>query len=103
MADNTPKKLHFALKLIPPRSTFISDMTEEEKSIMQQHTQYWIGLISRGIVVVYGPVFDPKGGYGFGVVEVDSEDEVKAIVGSDPAIRINRYEYYPMRAIVPKR
>jgi uncharacterized protein YciI len=95
--------MYFALKLIPPRPTFTSDMTEEELGIMKQHQQYWMGLINRGIVIVYGPVFDPKGGYGLGVIEVDSEEDVKDIISSDPAIRINKYEYYPMRAIVPKR
>jgi uncharacterized protein YciI len=93
--------MYFALKLIPSRPDFAFIMSEEEKSIMQQHTLYWTGLMSRGIVVVYGPVFDPKGPYGFGVIKVESEEDVKAIISSDPATRINKYEYYPMRAIAP--
>ncbi len=103
MTTNIPQKLHFALKLNPSRPTFSIDMNEEERAIMQQHVAFWADLMTKGKVVVYGPIFDPKGGYGFGVVEVDSEEEVKAIVLNDPAAKINTYEYYPMRAIIPKR
>ena|ERR1700722_19805127 len=103
MTNNIPQKLHFALKLNPLRPTFSIDMNEEERGIMQQHVTFWADLMSKGKVIVYGPILDPKGAYGFGVVEVDTEEEVKAIIANDPAARINKYEYYPMRAIIPKR
>lgn len=93
-------KLHFALKLIPPRPTFAQDMTDAERSVMQQHVIYWKGLMAGGKVVVYGPISDPKGTYGFGIVEAADEAEVKALTGNDPASAINRYEIYPMRAMV---
>lgn len=92
-------KKHYFLKLNPPRSTFMADMTNEEKSIMQSHVVYWSTLLSEGIVIVYGPVFDPKGGYGVGVVSVDSEDQLKEIIAKDPANGLNSYEFYPMRAV----
>ena len=95
-------KQFFALKLIPPRPTFAQDMTEEERSIMQEHVAYWMGLMKQGKVVVFGPVLDPQGVYGLGVVAVDSEEEVKQMTASDPAIKVNRYEYYPMKAITPQ-
>jgi hypothetical protein len=44
---------------------------------------------------------DPKGIYGLGIVAVDSEQELKDIIAYDPAGKINKYEYYPMRAKVP--
>ena len=97
------EKKYFALKLIPPRPTFAMDMTDEEKSIMQQHVSYWGQLMDQGIVVVYGPVFDPAGPYGLGIVEVDNEEQVISITSNDPATAVNRYEFYPMRAIVPAK
>ena len=62
-------KKHFALKLIAPRLTFAKDMSAEERAIMQQHVAYWKGLMDAGNVLVFGPVIDPKGVYGLGIVE----------------------------------
>jgi uncharacterized protein len=95
------ENLYFALKLVPNRPDFAFTMTEEEKTIMQGHIAYWSGLVKKGIVIVYGPVMDPAGPYGFGVVRVHSEEDVRKIILEDPAGSINRYEYYPMRAITP--
>lgn len=93
------EKQHYFLKLNPPRTTFMADMTDEEKSIMQAHVVYWSKLLSEDIVIVYGPVFDPKGGYGVGVVSVDNEDQLNEIIANDPANGLNSYEFYPMRAV----
>jgi uncharacterized protein len=68
---------------------------------MQQHVAYWMELMKQGKVHVFGPVFDPNGAYGMGVVEMGSEDEVNRFVAGDPASKINRYEVYPMRAVLP--
>ena len=54
-----------------------------------------------GKVIVFGPVLDPNGVYGFGILSVDVEQEVKEFIAGDPASSINTYEYYPMLAIVP--
>jgi len=93
-------KTHFALKLIPPRATFIQDMTADERNIMQQHQVYWRKLLADGIVLVYGPVLDPAGPYGFGIVAVDSEEQLKQLMAVDPANGLNKYEWYPMMAVV---
>ena len=66
-------KQFFALKLIPPRPTFAQDMTDEERSIMQQHVAYWMELMKQGKVVVFGPVLDPQSVYGLGIVTVNNE------------------------------
>ncbi|WP_254560206.1 YciI family protein [Dyadobacter diqingensis] len=94
---------HYVLKLIPSRPTFVMDMTEEERAIMQAHVVYWTKLMDKGIVVVFGPVFDPAGAYGLSVVEVSHEDEVIEIMKGDPAAAINTFEYYPMKAVKPAR
>jgi hypothetical protein len=92
-------KKHFFLKLNPPRPTFMMDMTGEEKSIMQQHVAYWDSLLNDGTAIVYGPVMDPKGGYGAGVVSVDSDEQLNQVLANDPANGLNKYEYYPMKAV----
>ncbi len=92
---------HYFLKLNPCRPTFAQDMTDEERAIMQQHVVYWNNLMNKGMVVVFGPVFDPKGVYGMGIVEVENEQQLRELTKNDPAANINTYEYYPMRAITP--
>jgi uncharacterized protein YciI len=92
---------HYFLKIIPCRPTFAFDMTDDERAIMQRHVVYLGGLMDKGKMVVYGPVMDPKGPYGMGVVEVENEYELSEIIKNDPAASINVYEYYPMRAVTP--
>ncbi|WP_426671122.1 YciI family protein [Mucilaginibacter sp. McL0603] len=94
---------HYFLKLNPCRPTFAQDMTDAERAIMQQHVTYWGDLMSKGMVVVYGPVMDPSGAYGIGVVETKDEEQLKELIKNDPATTINNYQYYQMRAIVPAK
>ena len=93
--------MHYFLKLIASRPTFALDMTDDEHAIMNQHIVYWKGHMAAGKVVVFGPVMDPAGPYGMGVVAVESEDEIKEFTANDPATAILRYEFYPMRAVLP--
>ena len=94
-------KKHFMLKLNPCRPTFAQDMTSEERNIMQQHVVYWADFMKQGYVLAFGPVMDPKGTYGLGIIEAD-EEQVKTFIANDPASKINNYEYFEMRAITPK-
>ena len=94
---------HYFLKLNPCRPTFAMDMTDDERAIMQQHVAYWGDLMNKGRVVVYGPVMDPKGPLGMGVVEADDEEQLKEFIRHDPAATINNYEYYLMRAVIPAK
>ena len=103
--DNSSAKKYFVLKLIPPRPTFAEDMTEKERDIMKQHAAYWKDKAGKGIVIVYGPVLDPIGAYGLGIIEVDDEDQARVFAEDDPTVKsgLNRIEIYPMRAILGKR
>lgn len=83
---------------MPP--TLFKDMTPEERAIMQQHVVYWKYLMNKGKVMAFGPVLDPVGTYGLGIIEADSEDEVKAFIADNPAGVINTYEYHQMLAVV---
>lgn len=96
-------KVHYTLYLNPPRPTFMQDMTDEERSIMQKHIVYWNDLMSQGKVLAFGPVLDPQGVYGLGIVEVENEDQVKTMISKDPANGLNKYEYYLMKAVTQKK
>lgn len=95
------EKKYYALKLIPSRPDFAMTMTDDERATMGAHLAYWTEFMNQGKVVVFGPVMDPSGVYGFGVLVVDSEEEVKSFIAGDPAGKINKYEYYLMMAVVP--
>ena len=93
------EKKYFFLKLNPPRSSFTMDMTEEERKIMQKHIAYWAPYLNDGTMIVFGPVMDPKGGYGIGVVAVENQEQLNQIVANDPANGLGSYEVYPMMAV----
>ena len=93
------EKKHFFVKLVPPRPTFVADMTDPEKAVMQQHVVYWGQLLEKGIAIAYGPVLDPKGAYGVGVLCVSSDEELQEVMANDPANGLNKYEFAPMRAV----
>jgi uncharacterized protein len=94
-------KQYFVLHLLPSRPDFAQTMTEEERSIMTKHVAYWTEIMNQGKVLAFGPVLDPKQVYGLGIISANNEQEVKDIIADDPATKINRYEYFPMKAIVP--
>lgn len=98
---------HYFLKLLPPRPSFPGDMTPEEGQLMQAHVGYWAGLGAAGGVVVLGPVADPRGVFGMGVLQLPDEADPAALTADDPVIRAGagfRYEIYPMpSALVPAR
>jgi len=81
----------------------MTDMNEEERSVMQKHVAYWAPYVEDGTVIILGPVFDPKGGYGIAVITVESDDQLDILVSNDPANGLNTYEIYPMRAVTKKR
>jgi len=79
-------------------------MTEEERDIMKQHVVYWTENAEKRIAIVFGPVLDPKGIYGLGIIEVESEDQAYILAAKDPAVKsgLQRLEIYPMRATLRK-
>ena len=95
------KKSYF-LKLNPPRPSFMKDMSDEERSIMQKHAAYWAPYVDDGTILVLGPVMDPKGGYGIAIAAVDSEEQLQRLLARDPANGLSSYEVYPMRAVTKR-
>ena len=80
---------------------FPNDMTEDERLIMQAHSEYLKGKMKEGLVLIFGPVFDPKGVYGLGIVVVDDEAQVQEIIANDPANALGTYEVALMMAWMP--
>lgn len=96
------EKKYFALRLLPSRPDFAQTMSEEERRIMTEHLAYWKEYMKQGIVLVFGPVFDPQATYGLGIVAVENEEQLTELMANDPAVKINRYEFSPMAAVVPE-
>ncbi|MGQ9351593.1 YciI family protein [Mycolicibacterium gilvum] len=84
----------FLFRLIPPRADFAQTMTDIEEHTMGLHTTYWQDLLAAGRVVVYGPVADPEGVWGLGVLRVADRAEALAIAEADPSIiaGVNTFE-----------
>ena len=93
---------HFVYRLIPPRPTFAFDMTETEAELMGKHAAYWREQMDRGRVVVFGPVMDPAGVWGLGVLDTADEDEARSLVLADPVIDagVGTYEIHAIDAVV---
>lgn len=93
-------------RLLGPRPTFPMDITDDERALMAEHGTYWRERMAEGRVVVFGPVLDPKGVWGLGVMRVRDEAELQAITNADPVILANRgfrYESLPMMtAVLPE-
>jgi uncharacterized protein YndB with AHSA1/START domain len=98
----TPDK-YFFVRLIPPRATFPFDITPSEREMMMRHAAYWRGMLEEGRAVVFGPVADPKGPWGLGVIKAADEAEVRAVEAKDPPVAEKagfKYEIFPMMQAV---
>jgi len=78
--------MYFLCRLLPPRPTFASDMTPAEAEAMRRHAAYWTDLLQKKKVIAFGPVGDPKGPWGLGLVDVRDEAELRELQDNDPAI-----------------
>jgi uncharacterized protein YciI len=72
--------------LRPVRAEMAFEPTEEESRVISDHYGYLVGLRDAGKLVVAGPSIVVGDTIGIGVLEVDEEDEARAIVAADPAI-----------------
>ena len=89
----------YLCKLVPPRPTFPQDMTPREAEIMQAHVAYCGKLLEAGKAVVFGPVADPRGVWGLGVLQLPDDADPQAIVAEDPVMKANAgfaYQVMPM-------
>jgi uncharacterized protein YciI len=97
---------YFMLRLLPPRSTFPFDITDEERRVMAEHAAYLKGLLDEGVLVAAGPVHEPKGVWGLGLIELDDPGRLDSIQSNDPAVRSAlgfRYEVFPLLSAMVRR
>jgi uncharacterized protein YciI len=81
-------------------------MTDEEKRLMQEHVAYWTSLADQGVALLFGPVLDPAGPYGIGVVEVEKEEDVRVLTANDPVSKSGRHfrhEVYAMPQVIVRK
>ena len=69
---------------------------------MMQHVAYWTAYAQQGIAIVFGPVADPKGGWGVAIVRTSGDAELARLQAEDPALALGAcYETLPMvRAVL---
>jgi hypothetical protein len=77
----------FVFRLIGPRPSFPGDMTPEERATMMEHAAYWSDMAAQGKALAFGPVADPAGPYGIGIILAESPLEAEAMGDNDPAVR----------------
>ena len=95
----------FVFRLLPPRSDFPLTMTEGERATMTQHVAYWSELARQGTVLAFGPVNDPRGPYGIGIILVDDLEAAESLRDRDPAVTSPygfRTEIAPMLSLVTR-
>lgn len=93
---------YYLSKLIGPRPTFPLDMSEEERGVMLAHQDYWLPFVNAGLVLVMGPVMDPKGPYGVMISNVPSQKMLEEWQAQDPVIVSGRgfaFENYLMPSV----
>jgi uncharacterized protein len=86
----------YFFRLNPPRADFAQTMMPDEQRAMAEHQEYWQQLLRDGRVVVYGPVADPEGVWGMGVLRAADRAEVLAIAERDPSVvaGVNTFEVF---------
>jgi uncharacterized protein len=90
-------------RLIGPRPSFPFDMSDEEREAMLAHSAYWRELADQGKVLAFGPVADPAGPYGIGILVADDLAQVEQWRDGDPVLRADlgfRSELSPMMRLV---
>lgn len=75
---------YFLLRLNAPRPTFPADITDVERSAMNEHADYWRDKAAKGAAIAVGPVMDPKGAWGLGIVECEDGAAARWLADADP-------------------
>jgi uncharacterized protein len=76
----------FVFRLKAPRPNFALDMSDEEREVMARHAAHWQPWVESGRMVIFGPVLDTTGTWGLGVIEADSEQELREFADADPVV-----------------
>jgi uncharacterized protein YciI len=93
----------FLCRLNPPRPSFAHDMTPDEAALMAAHAAYWRDHAEAGRAVIFGPVLEPAGPWGLGIVEADDRAQVEALTAADPVVQAGlgmAYDIHPMMSAI---
>ena len=94
----------FMLRLQPIRADFtLQNMTGEEQKTLGRHAAHLQKLLAEDKITSGGQVLDPKGFWGFVIVNAPDLDAAVAIMNADPAVqeKVLRGEAFPFRALSP--
>lgn len=94
---------YYFYRLNSPRPTFPADITPAEGALMREHVTYWHALMQQGHVVAFGPVADPRGAYGMGIIRLADGTDPTSLGANDPTIRADvgfTFEVHPMPQVV---
>ena len=92
---------YYVCRLTGPRPSFPQDMTPQEAAIMQAHVAYCGELLRAGKALVFGPVADPAGAWGLGVLQLPDDADPQDIIANDPVVKAAAgftYQVMPMLA-----
>ena len=71
---------------------------------MQAHVGYWMDNLKNERAIAFGPVADPSGSYGVGIIRlIDDDADPAKLRDADPAMKANvgfRTEIYPMPTLL---
>jgi hypothetical protein len=94
---------YFLYKLIPPRPTFIHDASAEELALMRAHGVYWRAKLAEGNAIAVGPVAEPGGAWGLGVLRAADADEARGLASNDPVVVADKgfqFQVFPMPNVI---
>ena len=66
---------------------------------MGEHADYWRQQLAQQRAIVLGPVMDPAGAYGIGVICAANDAEAHTLAAADPVFHAGmgfRFEVHPM-------
>ena len=81
-------------------------MTDDERKVMMAHTAYWMSLLEKGQAIVFGPVLDPAGAWGLGVIQGTDEAEIRTLLVDDPVSKSGlpfKFDLLPMPNAIYKK
>ena len=100
----------FLYRIQPTRDGFLIESTPEEDAIVAEHFNYLKALTAQGVVLMAGrTLHTDDSSHGLVVFGADSENEARAIMMQDPAVKagVFRAELFPFavalanKSIVP--
>jgi len=74
-------------------------MTPQEAGIMKAHAEFCRTLLDDGRAVIFGPVADPAGFWGLGILQLPEGENPQEVMASDPVVKADAgfaYNILPM-------